>query len=140
MAEREENEKEKGLDELRYMQQIYQNQYAVLNNTITMHLQDMQALSSAQKALENGELMKGKETLMHAGASVYMKAEIKEVGYVIVGVGGSYFVEKSVDDAKGYVSNLMTRKTGIINDLTKSRKDLQSALIDVSYKIDNSSR
>jgi prefoldin alpha subunit len=140
MAGDVENESEKELEELRYMQQIYQNQYAILNNSMTMHVQEMQALSAAQKALENNDLMEGSEALTHTGAGIYMKAKIKDAGHVIVGIGGNYFVEKGIDDAKGYVSKLIEKKTEIINRLTKSRRDLQGAIIDASYKIENSSR
>ena len=134
------NEKVEEIEELRYMQQIYQNQYEVLNNSINMHLQDMQALNSAQKTLENNGLIGGKEMLTHAGASVYFRAEIKDANHVVVGIGGNYLIEKSVDDAKGYLSKLIAKRTETINHLIKSRRELQAALIDVSYKIEKTGR
>lgn len=140
MAENEERENAEGIEELRYMQEIYQNQYAVLNNTMNMRLQEVQMLSAVQNTLENSEMMKGKETLMHVGASVYMKTEVKNAGAVIVSIGGGYLVEKNIEEAKGYISRVMTKRTELLNGLAKNRKDLQNALIDISYKMEKAIR
>lgn len=139
MAEND-DEKVNELEELRYMQQVYQNQYAVLNNSMSMQMQDVQMLGAVQRTLENSDTLKGKETLMHVGASVYMKAAVKDAGSAVVSIGGGYLVEKSVDEAKGYISAMMTKKTELVNSLAKSRKELQAALIEMSYKIDRAGR
>ena len=140
MADDEERENMKELEELRYMQQVYQSQYAALNNSMNMHMQDVQALSAVQNTLENSDMMKGKETLMHAGASVYLKAEIQDASRVLVSIGGGYLIEKSVEDAKGYVSKLITKKTEMLNNMAKSRKELQGAIIDISYRMERDAR
>ena len=140
MADNEERENVKELEELQYMQQVYQSQYAALNNSMNMHMQDVQVLSAVQNTLENIDMMKGKETLMHAGASVYMKADIKDASRVIVSIGGGYLVEKDIDDAKGYVSRMIAKKTDVLSSMAKSRKELQSALIDISYKMEKAVR
>lgn len=125
-----------GIDELRYIQQVYQSQYQMINNTATMHLQDIQALGAAQTALENSGRMKGKEVLTAAGANVYLKASIKDASVVLVGVGAGYFVEKGADDAKLYIDTLVKRKTDIVNNLTKTRRELQDALVDIAMKLE----
>ena len=140
MAENEERETAKQIEELRYMQQIYQNQYAALNSSMNMHMQEVQMLGVVQTSLENNSEMKGKEALMHVGASVYMKTQIKNPDIVIVSVGGGYLVEKGVDDAKGYVSKMITKKTDMLSSMAKSRKELQNALIDISYKMEKAIR
>jgi prefoldin alpha subunit len=139
MAEND-NEKAGELDELRYMQQVYQNQYTALSNAMNMHVQDLQMLSAVQRTLENNGMLKGKETLMHVGASVYMKAEVKDYGHAVVSVGGGYLVEKSVDEAKGFVSTMLAKKTEVVNGMSRSRKELQAALIEMSYKLDSAGR
>jgi prefoldin alpha subunit len=139
MAENDEGRASE-IDELRYMQQVYQNQYAALNSSMNMHMQDLQMLSAVQRTLENSNMLKGKETLMHVGASVYMKTEVKDSGHAIVSVGGGYLVEKSIDEAKGYVSTMITKKTEVINGMSRSRKELQAALIEMSYKLDSAGR
>jgi prefoldin alpha subunit len=128
------------LGELGYMQQLYQNQYMMLNNSMTTHLQEMQALGAVQRMLENSNMLNNKETLTYAGADVYVKAAIKDSGCVIVGVGANYLVEKSIEEAKVYVSGAIAKKTKLINDIANGRKELQSAIIDISYKIERASR
>ena len=136
----EEIKNAKSIDELRYMQQVYQNQYAALNSSMNMHMQEVQMLGAVQNTLENNDLMKGKETLMHIGASVYMKTMAKDSASVIVSIGGGYLMEKGIDEAKGYVSRRMAKKTEELNGMAKSRKELQNALIDISYKMETAVR
>lgn len=140
MADNLERETAKEIEELRYMQQIYQNQYATLNSAMNMHMQEVQMLSVVQSSLENSSVMKGKEALMHVGASVYMKTQIKDPNAVIVSIGAGYLVEKGVDEAKAYVSKMITKKTDTLNSMAKSRKELQNALIDISYKMEKAIR
>lgn len=140
MAGNEEIKNAKSIDELRYMQQVYQSQYAALNSSMNTHMQDVQMLGAVQNTLENNDLMKGKETLMHIGASVYMKTMTKDSASVIVSIGGGYLIEKGIDDAKGYVSKRMEKKTEELNSMAKGRKELQNALIDISYKMETAVR
>jgi len=46
------------------------------------------------------------ETLIHIGAGNYIKAQLKEVNSVIIGIGSGVSVEKSLDDA---ISNINSR-------------------------------
>ncbi len=103
-------------------------------------LQEVQMLGAVQNTLENNDLMKGKETLMHIGASVYMKTMAKDSASVIVSIGGGYLMEKGIDDAKGYVSKRMAKRTEELNSMAKNRKELQNALIDISYKMETAVR
>jgi prefoldin alpha subunit len=139
MAEKE-DEKVNELEEMRYMQQVYQNQYAMLNNSVSMQVQEVQMLGAVQRTLESSDMLKGKETLMHVGGSVYMKTSVKDSGHAIVSVGAGYLVEKNIDEAKGYVSAMVAKKTELVNNLAKNRKELQAALIELSYKIESASR
>jgi prefoldin alpha subunit len=126
------------LNELGYARQVYQNQYALVNNSTQMVLQEMRELSASQHTLENMELLNGKESLISTGAGIYIRAVPKDTGAVLVEVGGNYVVEKSVDDAKVFVSKQVEMKTAILNKLLKNKRELESALIDIEYKMDSS--
>ena len=141
MADNEEQENgARGIEELRYMQQVYQNQYAAINNAMNMHLQEVQMLGAVQNTLENNDMMKGKEALMHVGASVYMKTEMRNVSMVVVSIGGGYLIEKGIAEAKAYVSGRLAKKNELLNSMAKSRKELQNTLIDISYKMEQAIR
>jgi prefoldin alpha subunit len=126
------------LDELGYARQVYQNQYALVNNSTQMVLQEMRELGASQHTLENIELLTGKESLIGTGAGIYIRAVPNNTSAVLVEVGGNYVVEKSVDDAKAFISRQVELKTGILNKLLKNKRELESALIDIEYKMDSS--
>lgn len=127
-----------GAEELRYMQQVYQNQYSVLSNSINMILRELQELNSAQRTLENIDLVEGKETLTGIGGDFYLVGSIKDPKSVLVGIGAGYVVEKETDPAKTFVANLIKKHTESLNRLTKNRRELENALIEISYRLENS--
>jgi prefoldin alpha subunit len=129
---------EQTLEELRYLQQVYQNQYAVAGNSINMTLQALQELNSAQKTLENLDLTNGREIVTSLGAEVYAFGKISNPKSVLVAVGAGYLVEKDIDSAKGYAAALIQKHTENLNKITKSRKEIESALIEISYRLENS--
>ncbi len=136
--EESKNENTTELDELGYARQVYQNQYALVNNSTQMVLQEMREMGASQRTLENIELLNGKESLISTGAGVYIRAVPNNVRSVLVEVGGSYVVEKAVDDAKAFLSKQIDLKSAILNKLLKNKKELESALIDIEYKMNSS--
>jgi prefoldin alpha subunit len=126
------------LDELRYARQVYQNQYMLVNNSAQMMLQEIREFGSSQRTLENIELFNGKESLINTGAGVYIRALSNNTGTVLVEVGGNYVVEKSIDEAKGFLSRQIESKTAVFNKIIKNKKELEAALIDIESKMESS--
>jgi prefoldin alpha subunit len=124
-----------GADELRYVQQIYQNQYAVAANSTNMILQELQELNSAQKTLENVDMVEGKEVLTSIGADTFFFGKVQSAKSVIMAVGGGYLVEKEIDSAKARIAAVIQARTERLNKLMKNRKELESALIEISYRL-----
>lgn len=129
--------KEQGIEELRYIQQVYQNQYAMVGNSINMALQELQELNAAQKTLENMDLVEGKDILTNIGAQFFALGRVQNPKSVIVGVGADYFVEKDIDLAKTHAASYIQERTDRLNKLTKNRKELEGALIEISYKMES---
>ncbi|MGI0133434.1 MAG: prefoldin subunit alpha [Candidatus Micrarchaeaceae archaeon] len=125
------------LDQLRYMMQVYQNQYGMMSNSINMALNDLRELNNAQKTIESNDSVKGKLSFTDLGAGFYMKSRIDEEDSVIVGVGGNYFVEKDNTEAKQYVARQVGRKTDELNKMIKNKKELEGAMMELSYKIEH---
>src|ERR1700733_5972170 len=109
---------EQGLDELRYIQQVYQNQYAMLGNSINMIIQELGQLNSAQKTLENMDLTEGKEVITNVGSDFYLFGKIPNSKSILVGVGAGYLVEKDIDSAKTYAAEIIKKRTENLNALT----------------------
>jgi len=139
--EREElNLDKRNIDELRYIQQLYQNQYSMIGNSINALLRELQELNATQQTLEHIELFEGKSTLTQIGGGFYLHSKVDDPKNVIVNVGSGYLVEKEVDAAKTHVADLIKSYTDNLNRLTKSRKEVEAALIEMNYRIGEGSR
>lgn len=123
------------LSELRYMQQVYQNQYSMVSNSINVVLRELQELGAAQKTLENMELVNGREVLTGIGGDFYISGSISSADNVLVGIGAGYVIEKDIDSAKAHAEELIKKHTEGLNRLTKSRKEIENALVEISYRM-----
>lgn len=128
---------QQGLEELRYVQQIYQNQYNLLNNSINITLQELQESNSAQKTLESVDIIDGRELVTSIGGDFYAFSRMQNTKTFLVAVGANYLVEKDADSAKQHVADMIKKGNETLNKLLKNKKELEAALIDVSYRIDN---
>ncbi len=136
MAGDSDSNREQSLDELRYMQSIYQGQYEAISASINAVMQEMQALGSAQRTLEGNEMLKDKDVLVGLGGGTYAVGRIPDNNSVLVSVGAGYLVEKDVASATGYVESLIKMHTEEFNRLASSRKQIENALMELSYRIE----
>lgn len=137
MNGKDENAKQQSVEELRYMQQVYQNQYSIATNSINALLQELQELNSAQKTLENVDTVKNKELITSVGGDFYAFSELKKLDTFLVAVGANYLVEKDVDSAKVFAANMIQKRNDNLSKIMKSRKEIEGALIEISYKLDS---
>ena len=133
-------QRELGLEDLRYIQQMYQSQFMLINQEINTRLEVLRQLENVQRTLENINTLENKRTLIPVGSDAYLEGKVTNSTSVVVGIGAGYLAEKKTDEAKSYVAKAIERETGNVNRLVKNKKELENALIEVSYKIDELSR
>ncbi|MCW6160483.1 MAG: prefoldin subunit alpha [Candidatus Micrarchaeales archaeon] len=124
------------LDELRYMHQIYQNQYASIASEISTRLDALKNFQNTQQTLENIDAVVNKNLLLGLGGGAYASGTITNQNSVVVNVGGGFLVEKDIDSAKGYVAKAIDNTTNAINQLTKDRRELERVLLEIAYRIE----
>jgi prefoldin alpha subunit len=122
-------------EELGYLERVYQNQYMMVGNAINSALEELQELNSASKALEGMDVLAGNESFSSIGADFYLRSQIRPDRKVIMGVGGGFMVEKEVDTAKHDVKKRIDAKNGMLDKLVKSRKELESAMVNIQAGI-----
>lgn len=124
------------LEELRYMQQLYQSQYGMVTEAMNAKLRELQELNRTRRTLDESDKVQGNDALLQLGAGFYLKSRVEESGNVIVGIGGGYLIEKDIPSAKMYATKLIKEKTGEVDALVKNRRELESAIMDISYRIE----
>jgi prefoldin alpha subunit len=136
MAEESENAPrvEDNIETLSYLSQLYQNQYAAITNEMNRNLEYIRELNEAQKSLENSNEISKKNALFHLGAGAYIDVKTDKVDRVLIGISGKYVIEKNIDDAKKYIAARIEKMNTIFNKLAKDRKELERALMEISYR------
>lgn len=120
---------------MEYLANVYQNQYMLVNNSISMSLEEVQELSAASKSLEKMDVISEKETLQSLGGDFYIKAAAKKNDTIIVGIGGGYLVEKDLKSARQIVEKRLESKNEMLNKLLKSKKELEGAIMELGSRL-----
>lgn len=131
-----ERKRVESVEELKYLQQIYQNQYTLVAQQINSTLELIRQLESAHSTIEHMDAVKGRQGLVPIGADAFISGKIDEAGSVLVGIGAGYLVEKSMDEAKQFFSKFNEQEMQEVNRLMKAKAELENAMIEISYKID----
>ncbi|MGC8669590.1 MAG: prefoldin subunit alpha [Candidatus Micrarchaeia archaeon] len=125
-----------GIEELRYLQQLYEQQYRMVTDAINVNSNELAELSAVQNALDKSELMDNKEMLTYIGSGVYLKSKALDTKTFVLSIGGGYLVEMSLDYAKEYVAKRLEKKSAELNSAMNDRKKVELSLLDVMHKLD----
>ncbi len=120
---------------LQYMQQLYQNQYALLMQEINSRMAAFNELGNCSAALASIEKLKGANTLLDIGAGTYLQATISGAGIVLVPVGAGYYVEMQPADAQLLTERASQKHRAVLERLEASRRQLEEMLVELSFKL-----
>ncbi|XP_072308894.1 prefoldin subunit 5 [Eucyclogobius newberryi] len=77
---------------------------------------------------------KGKELLVPLTSSMYVPGKLNDVDRVLVDIGTGYYVEKNVDDAKGFFKrkiDFLTKQIEKIQPALQEKHSMKQAVIEV---------
>lgn len=129
-------EEKPGIEELKYMQQLYEQQYRMLSDSINASSNELAELGAVQKAVESSDMISNSELFTHLGSNFYIRGKAPEVKNFVVGIGGGYLVEMSTDYAKEYIARQMEKKSAELNSMMANRKKVEATLLDILHKIE----
>ncbi|MEM0154607.1 MAG: prefoldin subunit alpha [Methanothrix sp.] len=127
---------EEAVQNLQYMQQVYQNQYTTISREINAVMDYINELNAAKTSLEKFDRIKGSSMLSPIGSSVFISAKAATEPKVLVGVGGGYLVEKEIANAIEYLSSRIEMHTKNMQELMKARDKAEDAIFDISARLD----
>ena len=91
------------INQLRYLQNVYSQQYEVLENQISTYTMSIDAILKGVEALEKATTAEKSKTLINTGPGVYMEGEITNNKTTLTYVGAGYLIEKTVAQAKEFI-------------------------------------
>ena len=127
---------EEAVQNLQYMQQVYQNQYTTISREINAVMDYINELNAAKTSMEKFDRIKNSNILSPIGSSIFISAKAAEEPRVLVGVGSGYLVEKEIAKAIDYLSSRIEMHTKNMQELMKARGKAEDAMFEISTKLD----
>ena len=127
---------EEAVQNLQYMQQVYQNQYTTISREINAVMDYINELNAAKTSMEKFERIKNSNILSPIGSSIFISAKAAEEPRVLVGVGSGYLVEKEIAKAIDYLLSRIEMHTKNMQELMKARGKAEDAMFEISTKLD----
>ena len=127
---------EEAVQNLQYMQQVYQNQYTTISREINAVMDYINELNAAKTSMEKFDRIKNSNILSPIGSSIFISAKAAEEPRVLVGVGSGYLVEKEIAKAIDYLLSRIEMHTKNMQELMKARGKAEDAMFEISTKLD----
>jgi prefoldin alpha subunit len=127
---------EEAVQNLQYMQQVYQNQYTTISREINAVMDYINELNAAKTSMEKFDRIKNSNILSPIGSSIFISAKAAEEPTVLVGVGSGYLVEKEIAKAIDYLSSRIEMHTKNMQELMRARGKAEDAMFEISTKLD----
>jgi prefoldin alpha subunit len=132
----EKGKKEEALDRLTFMQNVYTQQYEAVMNEMTTFSMAQAALRRNLFVLDSSGQVKGSNVLVNAEGGTYIEATIKDMKSVMTYIGAGYIIDKSVDQAKEYLSKNLESSDAQMKRLTDDKQKLENELVRLQYEME----
>lgn len=136
MVSKKKKSKEQVLQEKGYEFQLLKQQ---LNNVdkrleeVGNKLDDFNRIKRSLEGIKNSE--EGDELLIPLGEGLFIKANVGELDEVLLGVGGSVLVGKSLSEAVNYVDDKIDQADEMVNRLNKNAQEFVNRLRDLEPEL-----
>ena len=132
----EANNKEEVIEQLRYLQSLYIQEYENLLNEITNYNLVYNATQRNIDVLENLGMLESSNILLNLEGGTYIEAKLNKVDKALVYVGSGYLIEKSIDEAKAFLKQNKQKGEELIKELNKRKEEIEKNLIDVAFELE----
>lgn len=123
------------IEELRYVQQMYQNQYYILTQQLEEVTVAYAETSRTKEAIDSMPKLKSKESMIPIGSGFYASGKLGDDKGILVPVGASYTVKMDAPAAKALLDKRASRYTEQISKLSAAKKNTGNAINEISYRL-----
>ena len=123
--------------QLRYLQDLYGQQYENLENNIATYNLANSSLQRNIEMLERSKSMEGSNIMIGGEGGAYMSAKVGKADKIITYVGGGYMIEKSVEEALSFLRENEKRGIEMLSKLQAEKRQIEKELLDVQYKMNS---
>lgn len=121
--------------QLRYLQNIYTQQYDALVNEMATFSIAMGGMQRNIEMLERKDGIKNSNILISGEGGAYLEAKLGKMEKAVVYVGAGYLVEKEVEGAKQFLKDNYKKQEETMRKLSAERARMEKELVDIAYKL-----
>lgn len=129
-----------GLADLQYTLQVYRERYNLLTAEIDELAASVASITSAQRTLDHAPSVSNHDVLMDIGGGAYSIVRSGSMKNVVIGIGAHVLVEMAVPEASETLKGRFDKQDTALKKLLNERKKAESAIYDLSYKIEEMSQ
>ena len=123
------------MDELRYVQQMYQNQYYILTQQLEEITVAYAETSRTKEAIDNMAKLKNDSSMIPIGSGFYVAGKLSNDKEVLAPIGAAYAVKIEASSAKALLSRMSSRYNEQIIKLSNAKKNTEGAINEISYRL-----
>lgn len=123
------------IEQLRYLQGLYSQQYENLQNSIASYSMSATALQRNIELLERYGTVQNSRIMVSGEGGVYVPAKLEGADSVLTYVGGGYLVEQQPEEALGFMKENQKKGEQLLNRMLSEKKKVEGELIDIEYKL-----
>jgi prefoldin alpha subunit len=126
--------------ELRYLQNLYMQEYNAILTTMATYSNAQEALERSMETLDRFESIKDKTMLMDLEGGAYIRVKSENDRKVMTYVGAGYLVEKTFGDAKAFLSKSAERNAETMAKLDGQKRLIEESLTGIDLRLGTMSR
>lgn len=135
MAEEQKMDPQEIMMQLKYLQNIYGQQYEALENDIATYTVANNSMQRNLDLLERSDLIQNSNIIISGEGGAYIPAKMGKMDYVITYVGAGYMVDMNVQDAAVFMRANQKKSEEFLNRLVSERQRVERELMDISFKM-----
>jgi prefoldin alpha subunit len=135
MAEDQEANAQDVIMQLRYLQNLYTQQYESLQNSITSYSLSATALQRNIDLLVRYNMVQDSNIMISGEGGVYVPGKIGKSEQVLTYVGGGYLIEQEPAKALEFMRENQKKGEAALSRMLSDKKKLEGELLDIDYKL-----
>ncbi len=124
------------INQLRYLQNVYSQQYELLESQINTYTISIDSISKGLEVLYDVNSITNTKMLINTGPGIYIEATAGNAKTVITYIGAGYLVEKTAEDAKTFIDSNKKKQEDVLKKMITEKLKIQGELIDILYKLE----
>ena len=132
----EEKKAAEELEKLRYLQELYMQEYNAVLGKLSEYAADSAAMERNREVLNNIDKIKGNNILLNLEGGSYIEVKVSDIAGILTYVGAGYIIETDKENASRILETNSKRVEELAKKLTAEKEKLEGILTDIEFEIE----